>query len=54
MTAVIKAELEITIENAQKLPEGDGIRMFEEELEDLLFLPGLLESKAHIVTMVLA
>lgn len=54
MTAVIKAELEITIQNAQKLPEGEDVRNFEQDLEDLVRLPGLLESKAHIVTMVLA
>lgn len=54
MTAVIKVELEITIKHAHELPGDDGIRDFEEQLEDLIRLPGLLESKAHIVTMVLA
>lgn len=54
MTAVITAEIEITISNAETLPAGDGIRVFEEQLEELIRLPGLLESKASIVRMVLS
>lgn len=53
MKAVIVANVEITIDNARTLPDGDGVRTFEEQIEDLISLPGLVESKATITSMVL-
>lgn len=54
MTAVITAEIEITINDARTLPAGDGIRDFEKQLEELIMLPGLLESTAKITRMILS
>lgn len=53
MTATITAEITITIENAGKLPKGEEIKLFEKQLEDLISLPGLLESEARITRMIL-
>lgn len=53
MTATITAEITITIENAGKLPNGEGVKEFERQLEELINLPGLLESEAKITRMVL-
>lgn len=54
MTAIITAEVEITINDAQTLPAGAGIREFEKQLEELITLPGLVESTAKITRMILS
>lgn len=53
MTAIVKVDLELVFKDADRVPDKDELGEIEHDLETLLLIHGMMESKAHITKMVL-